>query len=340
MKRCKMILYRLLILSLFFTAQSCSGQTQKINGLSFVASPDTIDHTNVGPVVAINANYCAIMPFGFIKNLEHPEIIHNTGRQWFGETRVGAKQYIEALRKKNIKIMIKPQIWVWHGQYTGHIKMDDAANWELLEESYNSFILEYAFLAQEVNAEIFCIGTELEQFVANRPEYWKNLILEIKKVYKGELTYAANWDEFKRTPFWSDLDYIGVDAYFPVSDSKTPTIAECMEGWKPHRETIKAISKTHDKPVLFTEFGYRSMDFTGKEPWESDHKIKSINFQGQSNATKALFNVFWKEDWFAGGFIWKWFHNYEDSGGLNDNQFTPQNKPVEKLIKKHFVIHE
>ena len=55
----------------------------------------------------------AIMPFGFIRNLEHPDVIHNTDRQWFGETRAGAKQYIEELEKRNIKIMVKPQIWVW-----------------------------------------------------------------------------------------------------------------------------------------------------------------------------------------------------------------------------------
>jgi len=335
-----MKIYRLLILFLLLTTQSCSGQTEKINGLSFVASRSTIDSTNIEPVVAINANYCAIMPFGFVKSLEHPEIIHNTDRQWFGETRAGSKQYIEVLRKQGIKIMIKPQIWVWNGEFTGYIKMANETNWKTFEDSYASFILEYASLAQEVQAEILCIGTELEQFVSNRPEYWKNLILEIKKIYKGKLTYAANWDEFKRTPFWDDLDYIGVDAYFPVSNSKTPSVEECMEGWKPHFKIIKSLSETHNKPVIFTEFGYRSMDFTGKEPWLSDHKLKSINFEAQDNATEALFNVFWKEDWFAGGFIWKWFHNYKKSGGMQDNQFTPQNKPVEKVIKKHFTSHE
>ena len=30
---------------------------------------------------------------------------------------------------------------------------------------------------------------------------------------------------------------------------------------------------------------------------------------------QALFEEFWHEDWFAGGFVWKWFHNYDKSGG-------------------------
>jgi len=321
---------------LFFTVSSCAVQKEKINGLSFVAAPEKITDSHIKPVINVGANYTAIMPFGFIRNLEHPEIIHNTDRQWFGETRAGAKQYIIELRKKNIKIMVKPQIWVWHGEFTGNIKMSSEDNWKALETSYSKFILEYADLAQETNAEIFCIGTELENFVKARPEYWHNLIKEIRSVYKGKLTYAANWDEFKRTPFWSELDYIGVDAYFPVSDNLTPTVEECRAGWQKHKSSIKSLSETHSKPILFTEYGYRSMDFTGKEPWDSDHTNTTLNFEGQTNATQALFEEFWNEDWFAGGFIWKWFHNYEKSGGEKDNQFTPQNKPVENVIASFY----
>lgn len=312
---------------------------EKINGVSFVASREAISDEHINPVVSVNANYTAIMPFGFIKNLEHPEITHNTDRQWFGETRAGAKQYIEALKKKNIKIMMKPQIWVWRGEFTGYIEMKTEENWKILEDSYSKFIFEYAELAQEMNVKILCIGTELETFVARRPDYWSNLIVEVKKIYKGKLTYAANWDEFKRTPFWDDLDYIGIDAYFPVSDSKTPTIEDCKAGWQKHKETIKTLSKKHSKPILFTEYGYRSMDYTGKEPWQSDRNITSLNFEAQTNATQALFEEFWHEEWFSGGFIWKWFHAHDRVGGKKDNQFTPQNKPVENVIRDLYLNH-
>jgi len=324
------------ILLLLFVVSSCAAHKEKINGLSFVASRDNINVTHTEPVVKVGANYTAIMPFGFISDLEHPEIVHNTDKQWFGETRAGAKQYIEALRKQNVKIMIKPQIWVWRGEFTGYIKMTTEDNWKALETSYSKFILEYAELAQETNSEIFCIGTELENFIKERPEYWHQLIKDIRSVYKGKLTYAANWDEFKRTPFWSSVDYIGVDAYFPVSDKQTPTIEECKAGWQKHKQVMKSLSETHNKPILFTEYGYRSMDFTGKEPWESDHTIESLNFEGQTNATQALFEEFWNEDWFAGGFVWKWYHNYDKSGGDKDNQFTPQNKPVEAVIQSFY----
>ncbi|WP_034041620.1 glycoside hydrolase family 113 [Wocania ichthyoenteri] len=335
-----MQLFKLFIVFLTLNFQSCLSQPEKINGISFVASSDKINESHVKPVVNVNANYAAIMPFGFIKNSEHPEIIHNTDRQWFGETRAGAKQYIEVLREQHIKIMIKPQIWIWHGEFTGYLEMKSEANWKILEESYSKFILEYAQLAQEAQAEIFCIGTELEKFIESRPDYWSNLIIEIKKTYKGKLTYAANWDEFKRTPFWGDLDFIGVDAYFPISDSKTPTIAEAKEGWKAHKPVINEVSNTFNKPILFTEFGYRSVDYSGREPWKSDRSMNQVNLEAQTNTTKALFDTFWNEDWFAGGFIWKWFINHGEVGGINNSQFTPQNKPVEDLLRKQYIEYK
>ncbi|APY08011.1 glycoside hydrolase [Winogradskyella sp. J14-2] len=309
----------------------------KINGVSFVAARDAVDSSHVAPVVNVNANYAAIMPFGFIKNLKHPEIIHNTDRQWFGETRAGAEQYITELRKANINVMVKPQIWVWRGEFTGEITMTNEEDWQTLETSYTSFIIEYADMAEKVNAELFCIGTELESFIKHRPEYWSQLIKKIKSIYNGKLTYAANWDEFVRTPFWNQLDYIGVDAYFPVSDKETPSYEDCIEGWTSHKPILKQLSQALKKSILFTEYGYRSVDFSGKQPWLSDHTMKDVNLKAQVNATQALLDTFWGENWFAGGFIWKWFIMHDKVGGHDNTMFTPQNKPAQAVISKTYA---
>lgn len=330
---------RIKLLILYLILQSCAAQTAKINGVSFVASGIPVAEKHVNPVVQVHANFAAVMPFGFIRDLKNPEIVYNTEKQWFGETKAGAKQYAKTLRAKQIKIMIKPQIWVWRGEFTGFIKMETEADWQKLEGSYSKFILEFADLAEDLKAEVFCIGTELELFIEHRPKYWQELIVEIKKRYKGKLTYAANWDEFKRTPFWKDLDFIGVDAYFPVSDSKTPSVEECLEGWKKHKAVMLEQSIKYDKPILFTEFGYRSVDFSGKEPWKSDRSMTALNLEAQTNTTKALLDTFWIEDWFAGGFIWKWFHDHDRSGGSENTQFTPQNKPVEAVLKAHYFLN-
>ena len=323
-----------LFLLLIFLQISCKSQSKKINGVSFVASRDSIKAKHINPVLKVNSNYVALMPYGFIRDLSSPKIIHNTDRQWFGETESGLLQYAERFQKEGIKIMVKPHIWVHRGDFTGDIKMTTEENWTVLEDSYASFILTYAKAAEVLNADILCIGTELEQFVINRPNFWLKVIAKIRKVYKGKLTYAANWDEFKRVSFWNKLDFIGLDAYFPLSDKKSPTVKDFELGWKPHKTAIKRVQKQFKKPVLFTEFGYRSVNFNGVKPWEYNTHEGVVDLQAQQNGLQAIHNQFWKENWFAGGFVWKWFHAHERVGGEKNNRFTPQNKPAEELIRR------
>ncbi len=324
------------ILFLTFIMLGCNGQNSKINAVSFVANPNPINSSHVKPLQEINANYAAVMPFGFLPENDTPQIIFNTDRQWYGETKEGGRNYVAELRKVDIDVMIKPQIWISGGEYTGYLKMATEENWVALEDSYRKFILEYASLAQEESVAIFCIGTELEKFVANRPNYWIQLIKDVRSIYKGKLTYAANWDEYKRVPFWNELDYIGVDAYFPIADTKTPTVAEARAGWQPWKLEIKGVSEAFNKPILFTEYGYRSVDFSGKEPWVSSRDKKGVNMEAQTNLTKALYEELYPEPWFSGGFVWKWFVNHDDVGGLENTRFTPQNKPVAQEIKNVF----
>ena len=153
-----------LFFSTLFSVLSCQTQTPKINGVSFVASRHSVEKNHIEPLIAIHANYAAVMPFGSIQNLNHPDIRFNSDRQWYGETRKGSKHYINELQKQNIKVMLKPQIWVRHGEFTGKINMHSEENWTILENSYSKFILEYAQLAEEAQVDLFCIGTELEQF--------------------------------------------------------------------------------------------------------------------------------------------------------------------------------
>lgn len=254
------------------------------------------------------------MPYSFIRNIAHPKVEFNTNREWFGETKNGLLQYGKEFKKEDVKVMVKPHMWLRRGGFTGDLKPTTEENWTILENSYKEYILTYAKAAEELNAEILCIGTELEQFVKNRPEFWQKLIKQIRAIYKGKLTYAANWDEFKRITFWNELDYIGIDAYFPLSDNKTPTVQDFEEGWQEHKKEIITLQKKIKKPVLFTEFGYRSIHFNGKKPWEANRVRGAINLKAQVNGLQAIHNQFWKEDWFAGGFVWKWFHAHERVG--------------------------
>ena len=92
------------------------------------------------------------------------------------------------------------------------------------------------------------------------------------------------------------------------------------------------------KKIVFTEFGYKSTHNTAWNQWEIE-KIRSsenINIIAQENAYSSLFVNLWNQPWFDGGFLWKWFPNDKKSGGLKNSDYTPQHKPVEKIIKKYY----
>lgn len=323
---------KFLLISLLFFISGISS-AQKINGVGFVSNDKPILLENVSPIKKINANYVALNPFAFMMGLESTKITFNSKHQWYGETSDGIKQYAKMFRDNDIKIMLKPQIWLMNGKYTGHIRMKSEKDWLAFEKCYSDFILYYANIAQEINADIFCVGVELEQFTTHRLSFWKTLITKIKSIYKGKLTYASNWDEYKKVLFWKQLDFIGVDAYFPLVDSKSPSLNQLKKAWLKHKLELFKSHQYYNKPILFTEYGYRSVNYTTKEPWDSNLK-SDINLKSQAIALTAIFHSFWNETWFKGGFVWKWHPNHIKSGGKNDNRFTPQNKPAEQIIKK------
>jgi len=311
-------------------------QAQRLNGISLVASTEILDQPAVDPVLEVGATHVAVMPFGFVRSLSHPEVIYNTSRQWHGETLDGASQYIDVLHNNGLRVMLKPQLWIWRGEFTGHLEMESEAAWKEFETGYRRFILDYAQLAAQKEVALFCIGTELENFIVIRPKYWQQLINEIREIYKGPITYAANWDEYKRVPFWAELDYIGIDAYFPVSELKTPTEQDARAGWDRWKEEMSSVSRLSQRPVLFTEYGYRSMDFAGKEPWLASRGEQKVNLDAQAHLLTALYEELWDEPWFAGGFLWKWFLEHDRSGGPDNDRFTPQNKPATLVVQYYY----
>jgi hypothetical protein len=117
-------------------------------------------------------------------------------------------------------------------------------------------------------------------------------------------------------------------------------VDQLRSAWQPWKEKISELALAVNRPVLFTEFGYRSMDYTAKKPWLVDRNETGVNLLAQVNAKQALFEEFWNENWFAGGFVWKWFIHHDRAGGNEDNRFTPQNKPAEDIIRTFYQSYD
>ena len=54
------------------------------------------------------------------------------------------------------------------------------------------------------------------------------------------------------------VDYIGVQAYYPLTKNNSPTLEGIKKGWNVHIKKLKTISDTFDKKIIFTEIGYRN----------------------------------------------------------------------------------
>ena len=310
----------------------------KINGISLVGNPTPITGKDLEPLQRVSTNWIALMPFAYGRFDSSRLTWKDATWQWWGESKEGVEACIQLAQAKGMHVMIKPQLWFDFGKYTGYFKLEKEADWQAFEREYEGFILQYAELSEQYNLDLFCIGTELIAFVENRPDFWTNLIEKVKRVYSGKLTYAGNWDSYDRVHFWDQLDYLGVDAYFPITDAQTPDIEACVAGWAKPADEMRDFAAQHDLQVLFTEWGYRSTDYCCRRPWDYNEN-RPMNETAQANAIAGVFEALWDAPWFAGGFLWKWNAHHAQAGGSKNTRFTPQNKRAEEVIKSYFEAH-
>lgn len=301
-------------------------------------------------------------PFGWQRAIDEPRLDTNVERSaqghgiLWGESDEGIRRTTALAKSHGIKTLLKPHIWLTpqSGQWRGLIAMQNATDWQIWFANYERFILHYAELAEAEGIEALSIGTELHETVRQRSSDWRQLIGKIRRVYSGQLTYSANFNrEFAEVPFWDLLDFIGIQAYFPLASAAEPSIGELLQGWLPHVKAIEAVQRRYQKPVVFTEVGYRSVRHTAREPWvwpdRYDIDSTTVSNEAQARAFEAMFQMFWRRPWFAGTYVWKWYptvngHEYYSSNAQSPSisafhsiDFTPQGKPAEQVISDWYA---
>jgi len=282
------------------------------------------------------AEWIAIVPFACNRK-NSTQISYNLQNyQWWGERIEGVEKTIQLAKAADLQIMLKPQVYV-PGDWPGGIDFKTDKEWEAWEKSYSAYLEHFVLLAEKYDVEILCLGTEFKIALKKRLPYWLNLIKEVRKIYCGKITYAANWDEFFsiQPAFWEALDLAGADAYYPLSEKATPAVQDLQNNWEPIVKKFNAWYAKHKKPVLFTEYGYLSVDGCAGKTWELEGKVKRlpINEQAQANALEALFSTFWEQPWWAGGFLWKWFPEMQGHEGYPERDYTPQGKKGASVLR-------
>ena len=310
----------------------------KINGMALMAPPNPFEENPMPDLKSVGLNYVSLQPFAFF-NKNQPSIEYG-GYLWWGERKEGLIKSIELARKENLAILLKPQLWAYN-QWIGDLEFEAEVDWLTFEENYRNYILPMAKLADSMKVELFAIGTEMKLSAIERPQFWRDLIHEIRVIYSGKLVYASNWDSYPLVTFWDALDYVGIDAYFPLTKKKKPTVDELKEAWQPTVDSITTFYEKWQRPILFTEFGYMSLEGCAYKAWllEKRKTDATLSEQAQANALQALLEVFGKEDWWAGGFQWKWYADV--STVLKEDEakrdYTPQGKKAIQVLKDLYL---
>jgi hypothetical protein len=272
----------------------------------------------------------ALMPFASMSAPDATRI-----RRYAGESDEALAHMIFVAHQAGMRVMLKPQIWLRGGRFPGDIRFTQEDDYRAWWAEYRQWILHYARLAEREGADLFCAGTELQQ-VSRREADWRRLIAEIRRVYRGPLTYAANWgSEFESLTFWDALDYLGLDNYYPLAEADgSPPAAALEERARQLAARVEAVSRKWRRPVILTEVGYPSSPGAARQPWREVFE-GPIDLDLQARCYEAAFRAFYHHPWLSGMFWWKW-PSGGFGGGPEDRSLTPQDKPAALILQSWY----
>ncbi|MBI1389687.1 MAG: hypothetical protein GC154_14715 [bacterium] len=243
---------------------------------------------------------------------------------------------IQDIHAAGLKVLLKPMVDLRTGDWRG--TLNASAAWF---DEYERFITHWAALAEEQNAELFSIGCEFANISGGTKweTEWRRVIASVRAAYSGPLTYAAQHGKETSIRWWDALDYIGIDAYYPLTGEDDPTLDELRAAWEAKADAIEFWLKRTwpDKPVIFTEIGYRSFNGANQRPWEyASDDPSQADMQEQIDCYTAALETLTRRDWFWGFYWWNWETN-PNAGGTASTSYTVQNKPAEALLRDWYV---
>ena len=295
-------------------------------------------------LVTTGSNSISIVPTTYISTITSSDF-HATAQT---ESAANVRAQILQAHSLGLTVILKPHVDALDGSaFRGEFKPTDVNAWF---SGYKALILSYAQIAQETGVKTLCIGTEYDNLsgAAYRSQ-WTDIIASVRQVYGGTITYAATAMAAKDVSFWDQVDLIGVNTYYRMSDSTTATVEDYKATWtslptsqwelsitegKTPVDFLRDLSFEYGKPLFLAEVGYRSMDGAAIDPgiWNS---TGAVDLQEQVNLYKALFETFTTHggDWFAGMQLWNWDVN---SWGTNNTGYSPQDKPALQVVTDWF----
>jgi hypothetical protein len=235
-------------------------------------------------------------------------------------------------RKRGMKIFLFPILRVEDksdGGWRGTLAPNDK---DAFYKNYTAYILRFAELAEKLQVPLLSVGSELSSLDVES-DRWRTIIAEVRRVYRGKLTYSANWDHYQQVPFFDALDYAGVTGYFELAKrDEDPTVVSLIQAWQNVHQQLLRWQHRIDKPLLLTEVGYLSQKNAAAWPWK-EGADEELDLDLQRRCYEAVRKAWDGEKQLAGIYFWNWF----GWGGETSKEYTPRNKPAAREVARWYL---
>lgn len=145
---------------------------------------------------------------------------------------------IEAARRHKLRVVLAPELAL-ESQAERPAHKLAPKSWEQWWWSYRRLALHYARVSATRKVAMFAIGTELTS-TEGQTDRWRKLIQEVRKIYKGKLTYVAGAQSFDQVAFWDSLDVVSV----AVAQREPRSEAQLLDRLVPLAERLEHSSHT------------------------------------------------------------------------------------------------
>eukprot|EP00301_Raphidiophrys_heterophryoidea_P025443 c8540_g1_i1.p1 GENE.c8540_g1_i1~~c8540_g1_i1.p1 ORF type:complete len:450 (-),score=128.13 c8540_g1_i1:239-1588(-) len=220
----------------------------------------------------------------------------------------------------------------------GESNFNDEKFWDDWFGIWKREMTRFAKVAQHNHVEMLGIGLELStpQLKSNR---WRDLVnTAVRPHFQGTIIYGSDKYSEKDVEFWDTIDAIGVDGYYRLAkEDPNPSLATLKSSWKEWVQNLQNIqSKYPNKPVIFTELGYRSLQGTNRCPgcWTMQG---DTSLELQARLFESLFEAVCTQKFFGGIFVFGWSVDVQsDLKNAINNGYSVIGKPAEDVLATWF----
>lgn len=289
-------------------------------------------------LVRRGVNWVSITPFGRVFDLSDREIRMDFEAP-YEDNRRAVREMVAQAHARGMRVLVIPHLWVETGGWRGEMDPGSSEGWAAYQDSYRRFVLAWARDAAAAGADAFSIGVECKSWSGRFGGTWRALITDVRRVFPGYLTYSANWDEADAVLFWDQLDFIGINAFYPLADHEGATFEEYVAGARAARDSVAELAGVLEMPVVFVELGYTTRRDAAVEPWlwPDDMQEVVVDEAEQARALLASWRVFLPEPWFAGSFIWRYYADLDDVSQEAIWGFSPHGKRAESVMERVYA---